>query len=284
MDPGDWTLRTKASSAGLGVSLSRHGLLVRYARNAVSRGAGRMGIRHGDVLNADTSEATVEGVSAASADPAATASNSAVTTVAGKAHRNFGDTAHSSSMNVVSVEGGRARSSGGIEDSMARNLNSVHDRTEPRTAGADAKNRSRSFRTDSGRAFNRLENLTSNPMRQSRAGGGREANACFELNAPRRAVAVAGDMVDRTQGRPSAIDVSRWAMVVGRRDSSAGREHATAATKHCKISGCKCWIRSGDDASLTTIVLRVGPDKTSRTHGDEVARHSNEAVVVTSSS
>jgi len=240
MDPGDWTLRMKVSSAGFGVSHSRHGLLARYARNAVSRVAGRMEIRHGDLSSADTSEATVEGVSVAIAGPAATASNSGVTTSAGKAHMNFGDTVHSASMNVAIVQGESARSSGGIEESMARKLNSVHDRTEPRTAGVDAKNRSRSFSTDSGRQRNRLGNLTSNLRKQSRVGGGREANACCELNAPRRAVPVAGDVVDRSQGRTSAIVWSRWTTVVGWKDSIAGREHATAVTKHCKIPGCKC--------------------------------------------
>jgi len=117
------------------------------------------------------------GVSVANAGPVVTTSNSAVAIGAGMAHRNFGETEDSASMKAMSVLGGNARSSDGIEDSTARNLISVHDRIEPRTAGDDTKNRKITSRTNSGSAANKLENLTSTSMRALRVGGGREASA-----------------------------------------------------------------------------------------------------------
>jgi len=95
------------SSAVLGVSLSKRGLAVRNVMNAESNVPGRVRIRQDDLLSADISKETVEGVSAGNAGPETRALNSAVTIGAGIAHRNFGDTVHSASTNPTSVPGGR---------------------------------------------------------------------------------------------------------------------------------------------------------------------------------
>lgn len=168
---------------------------------AVSSVVGRVSIRQGVLSNTDISKATVDGVSVASAGTVVMAPNRAVTIEAGMAHRNFGDTVHSASMNAMRVPGSRAWRSVGIEDRTARNLSSVHERMEPRIAGDDVKNWSRSSKTDSGRLANRLGNAMSTSRRLLSVGGGSEANACCEPKTPSsRTETVAEGTSSRTRG------------------------------------------------------------------------------------
>ncbi|KAF0757733.1 Uncharacterized protein FWK35_00031219 [Aphis craccivora] len=156
---------------------------------------------------------------------------------------------------------------------------------EPRIAGDDAKNRSRSTRTDSGRLVNMLGNATSTLMRPLSVGGGSEANACCEPKTPsNRAETVSGGRESRTLGWASANEINRWATAVGRSNSSASREEATAFKKDSNRPGGKFWSRSLDDAALITIVLSVSPTRASRTCGAVAATRSNEAITVGRSS